>query len=309
MNKRLIMIYASDTYAVFVNIIHFRLYRYLRLIINCISHWTFRPIPVPKEPLYASDDVTVIIPTLDGDPECLREMIPTLLSTRPVEIILVTVDSNYKSAKQLVEHIGSKYIRVLSVPRANKRLQLCRAIPEVSTEITVLADDDVLWPSMLLHWILAPFDDKSMGGVGTCQRLSRAEAPSVSQRVWNFLGAIYLERRNFDISACTHMDGGLPCLSGRTVAYRTEILQDEAFVHAFTHETWRTYQLNADDDNFMTRWMVSHGWRTCVQYHKQAEVRTTLEDNPRFMKQCLRWSRSNWRSNLTSMFVERRIWK
>lgn len=156
--------------------------------------------------------------------------------------------------------------------------------------------------------MLAPFEDSFMGGVGTCQRLRRDHASNMAERVWNFLGAIYLERRNFDISACTHMDGGLPCLSGRTVAYRTEILEDTEFMWEFTHETWRSYGLNADDDNFITRWMVSHGWRTYVQYHEEAELRTTLENNGKFLKQCLRWSRSNWRSNLTSMFIEKHIW-
>lgn len=236
-------------------------------------------------------------------------MLDTLVVTDPYRIILVTIDANYKRAEALARERSNKKIKVLSTPQANKRIQMCEAIPHVKTEITVLADDDVLWPSTILHWILAPFEDAGMGGVGTCQRLKRAENPTLSQRFWNFLGAIYLERRNFDISACTHMDGGQPCLSGRTVAYRTEILQDEAFKEGFTNETWLSYQLNADDDNFMTRWMVNHGWKTHIQYHKQAELQTTLEDNPRFMKQCLRWSRSNWRSNLTSMFVDRRIWR
>ena len=276
---------------------------------NCFSHYTFTPIPKARDPRYSSDDVTIIIPTLDGDSLALRRMIETLFANHPFEIILVTIDSNYKKAMTLASDIQSKKIRVFSIPQANKRLQLCRGIPEVCTEITILADDDVLWPETLVEWILAPFDDSAMGGVGTCQRLERAKNPTWSQRFWNFLGAMYLERRNFDISACTNMDGGLPCLSGRTVAYRTHILQDDEFKHGFTHETWRTYQLNADDDNFMTRWMVSRGWQTYVQYHKKAELTTTLEDNPRFLKQCLRWSRSNWRSNLTSMFVEGHIWR
>lgn len=279
------------------------------MIVNCISHWTFRPIPIPKNPNYSPQDVTIIIPTLDGDNESLRETISTLLTTDPFEIILVTIDANFKRAASLAQDKSSKKVRVLSIPQANKRLQMCRAIPEVLTTITVLADDDVFWPSTLLHWILAPFENHRMGGVTTCQRLRRAKNPTISQRLWGFLGALYLERRNFDVSACTHLDGGQPCLSGRTVAYRSSILQDMDFRHEFTHETWRTYQLNADDDNFVTRWMVSHGWKTYMQYHKQAELQTTLEDNPRFMKQCLRWSRSNWRSNLTSMFVERDIWR
>ena len=37
----------------------------------------------------------------------------------------------------------------------------------VKTEITVFCDDDVLWPQTMLTWMLAPFEDKQMGGVGT----------------------------------------------------------------------------------------------------------------------------------------------
>ena len=286
-----------------------RLYRYVRLIVNCFSHWSFRPIPIPEYPSYGCEDVTVIIPTLDGDTPELRETVSTCLRTDPFEIILVTIEANRKRAMCLAESMHSKKIRVFSSPQANKRLQMHEAIPEVRTSITVFADDDVSWPRTILPWILAPFEDSVMGGVGTCQRLRRAIHPTLSERMWNYLGAVYLERRNFDISACTNMDGGLPCLSGRTVAYRTDILQDDEFKHEFTHETWRTYQLNADDDNFLTRWMVSHGWKTYVQYHKEAEIRTTLESNWRFLLQVLRWARSNWRSNLTSMFVERHIWR
>ncbi|KAI9875076.1 MAG: hypothetical protein M1830_008968, partial [Pleopsidium flavum] len=210
----------------------------------------------------------------------------------------------------MVKCMETPRIRVFSVAHPNKRRQMARAIPEVQTKITIFADDDVTWPSKILHWILAPFEDPRMGGVGTCQRLRRAEKPSPSQRIYNYFGALYLERRNFDCAACTHVDGGLPCLSGRTVAYRTDMIQDEAFTFGFTNESWLCrYRLNADDDNFITRWTVSHGWKTHIQYHKEAEVQTTLEDNPMFLKQCLRWSRSNWRSNLTSMFVERHIWR
>ncbi|KAI9792143.1 MAG: hypothetical protein M1833_001257 [Piccolia ochrophora] len=283
-----------------------RLYRYVRLIVNCFSHWTFRPIPLPEEPSLSAADVTIIIPTLDGDGEDLRETIRTCLVTEPHEILLVTIDANLKRLSELARSMSSSRIRTFSVAHANKRRQMCRAIPEVTTKITLFADDDVTWPRTVLPWLLAPFERPDVGGVGTCQRLRRPERPNV----WSFLGALYLERRNFEISATTHIDGGISCLSGRTVAYRTHILQDPAFTYGFTHEYWlQSYQLNADDDNFITRWLVSHGWKTYVQYHKEAELRTTLEDNTKFLKQCLRWSRSNWRSNMSSMFMERHIWR
>ena len=282
----------------------FRLFRYVRLIVNCISFWTFRPIPLPEKPTLNPNDVTIILPTIAGDGNGLRDTIRSCLQCQPFQLIIATIDANYKRAEQMAREIDAQRIKVYSHSQANKRLQMCRAIPEVLTKITVFADDDVMWPVTLLQWILAPFENKKIGGVGTSQRLRRESNPTI----WNFLGACYLERRNFDIGACTHLDGGVPCLSGRTVAYRTSILQDTKFTDGFQDETWRSFQLNADDDNFITRWMVSHGWKTYIQYDRHAEVMTTLESNQKFLRQCLRWSRSNWRSNMTSLFVEGHVW-
>ena len=258
-------------------------------------------------------DVTVIIPTLEGCGNELEEAIRTILANKPFEVLLVTIEANRKKAERMLRTIpavDTSKVRLFSLPRPNKRRQMVRAIPEVKTAITILADDDVSWPRTALPWILAPFDtDERFGGVVTCQRLRRQENPTFSERIWGFLGALYLERRNFDCAATTNVDGGIVCMSGRTVAYRTEILQDRASMHAFTNETWfGKNQLNADDDNFITHWMVSHGWETYMQYHPEVEVKTTLAKDATYLRQCIRWSRSNWRSNLTSMFVERHIW-
>ncbi|KAH0542467.1 hypothetical protein FGG08_003138 [Glutinoglossum americanum] len=267
-----------------------RLYRYTRLIVNCISHWTFKPIALPEKPTLTSKDVTIIIPTIDGEGSDFQQTLSTCLYTDPAEIILVTIDAKLERLKAVVaQSAHSSRIRVFSVAHANKRRQMCHALPKVVTKITLFADDDVIWPPKILDWILAAFERPEIGGVGTCQRLRRAGRPNI----WGFLAALYLERRNFEISATTHIDGGVSCLSGRTAAYRTHILQDPEFTYSFTHEYWLgKYQLNTDDDNFITRWMVSHRWKTYVQYHREAELRTTLEDNSRFLRQCLRWSRT-----------------
>ena len=277
---------------------------------NVFAFTRLRPIPLPETPRLSSQDVTVIIPSIEGAGAEIWETIRSILATEPYQIILVTVDANLERARAMVKSMATKRITIHGVPYANKRRQMVCAIPDVETEITIFADDDVLWPSKLLPWILAPLEDETYGAVGTNQRLRRAECPSFSQRIYGYLNALYLERRNFDCASCMYMDGGLPCLSGRTVAYRSSVIKDAAFKHAFTHEEWLgRYQLNADDDNFMTRWLVTHNKKIGYQYHKEAEVLTTLEDNPNFMKQCLRWSRSNWRSNITSMFWDRHVWR
>ncbi|KAG5296545.1 polysaccharide synthase Cps1 [Histoplasma ohiense] len=54
--------------------------------------------------------------------------------------------------------------------------------------------------------------------------------------------------------------------------------------------------------------MVTHGIKTYFQSHPDAEVLTTLEESSKFLKQCVRWSRSNWRSNLRSLFIDRAVW-
>ncbi|KAK5446645.1 hypothetical protein LTS15_009577 [Exophiala xenobiotica] len=298
----------------FLVFVCYALWRYARLVVNLWLFWTFKPIPIPDNPTLSPSDVTVILPTLDGEGEELERTIDSILKTEPKELILVTIDENLHKAERTMSKMPAAQhgkIRCMSVKQANKRRQMARAIPEVTTEIIVFADDDVTWPSQLLQWMLAPFEDKKYGAVVTCQRLRRAENPTFSQRIYGFLGALYLERRNFDCAATTHMDGGMPCISGRTCAYRTNILQDVNFTNGFTNEKWwfDQYQLNADDDNFLSRWMVSHGHEVYMQYHPSCEVLTTLEDNPKFLKQCLRWARSNWRSNLTSMFAERHIWR
>lgn len=141
--------------------------------------------------------------------------------------------------EELARSIDDTKIRVLTVPYANKRLQMVeygpfmsvkcavnfirpRGIKQVRTDITVFADDDTIWPATLLPHVLACFEDHQMGGVGTSQRVHPV---GEKMTVWEVLAAFRLTTRNVEIAASTHIDGGIQCLSGRTVAYRTVILK------------------------------------------------------------------------------------
>ncbi|KAL8402596.1 hypothetical protein RB594_006565 [Gaeumannomyces avenae] len=285
------------------------LHRYVRLIVHCVSHWTYKSYPIPNKPTYTEQDVTVVIPTIHHDFEELRPSLESILHTNPYELIIVTTANKFDSLLKLSPTLNFPRIRSLSTPVANKRLQICEALPHVTTPITIMADDDVTWPLTLMPWILAPFENPEIGGVGTCQRVRREDGGSILRRMSNWLGACYIERRNFEISATHNIDGGTSCMSGRTGAYRTEIFRDATFLSSFRTERWRNFVLNADDDNFVTRWLVSHNWKTWIQYEPECEIETTLEYGLKFLYQCSRWARSNWRSNWTSLVIERHVWR
>ncbi|OJD26160.1 hypothetical protein ACJ73_02470 [Blastomyces percursus] len=289
-------------------------YRYVRLVVNCIAVLLYKPIPPPENPSFTSRDVTVIVPTLEGHGEQFMETLKTICTAKPHEIILSTVDKNRKKAEETANYIRECLqirVKVTSVPNPNKRHQTVVAIDEVDiaqTAIIILADDDVQWPPNPFPLFLAPFQDPKMGGVATRQCLLRTDNLGFFKRVFEFLGALYLERRNFDCTATMFMDGGVPCLSGRTLILRTIMVKDTAFRRYFLNEKWFWMPLSADDDNSITRWIINHGWKMYFQNLPGAEVKTTLESDLKFLKQCIRWSRSNWRSNLRSL-LERATWR
>jgi len=111
-------------------------------------------------------------------------------------------------------------IEVLHVDKANKRLQICKALmgDYVQTQITILANDDVEWPKTLMAWILTPFEYNKMGGVRTYQQVKRVNG-DLKTHVYNWLSAAYIERRNFKILATHNINSGISCISGRTGAY------------------------------------------------------------------------------------------
>lgn len=264
----------------------------------------------------------MVISTL-ADSDDFRRCLLTISACCPAAIIVVTPGKRITYVRQLCHELDLHHVQILGTRKANKRLQMIRGLKAVCTAITVFADDDVFWAPTLLAHFLAPFENPKVGAVG--MTLSHVEMKGVLTRsggrqmlerkphpnCWDFLGTAYLERRKFELAATGSIDGGVGCLSGRTFAIRTGIIQNEQFFNEFQEEQWLGFLslLAADDDNFMTRYLVNHGWGIAVQLTKEAELTTTLEGNSKFLAQCVRWRRTTWRSNFTSLFVDHVVWR
>ncbi|KAF7196977.1 Type 2 glycosyltransferase [Pseudocercospora fuligena] len=290
-------------------------FRYLRTVVHLISFWCYRPAPVLNKPRYKPEDCSVILPTVDPENPEFTECIESCLRNKPLEIIIVTVgDKNEKTCRAVVDKYFSKYPTVITVhicPIANKRHQVATAIPKAIGEITILLDDHVIWPANFLKTAIAPFEDGRVGAVGTNKRVRRTDTGFNIRSYWNMLGAIYLERHNFEIRATNTIDGGVFVISGRTSLHRTQILQEQEFLDGFTDERFffgLCGPLNPDDDNYITRYEVKKCWDIKIQYCEDACIETTLGTYPKFVSQCLRWVRTTWRSNSCSLFTDRTVW-
>jgi cellulose synthase/poly-beta-1,6-N-acetylglucosamine synthase-like glycosyltransferase len=275
--------------------------RYTRLFVGVWANLTVKPFPVSSSPTFPSKEVTVFIPTTFKTPGELAQCIACIQTESPKEVFVVTGDANVSAARSLVDSHSFKNVTVLGVAKLNKRTQLLAALEQVTTPITVFADDDVFWPQGYLLQLTAIFENPQVGAGGTSQRVRRNTAGSITD-FWNVLGISYLSRRVFNNITTNVVDGSISTLSGRTAAYRTAILKCDEFSYYFTHDTWMGRPLNSDDDKCLTRYVYSHGWSIAIQTSTSLE--TTVENNSQYLSQCLRWARAHWRGNFTVMMNE-----
>ena len=93
------------------------------------------------------------------------------------------------------------------------------------------------------------------------------------------------------------------------LAHYTQMSESSIFLTSSNASRYISGWLIMCSDNFITRWMVNHGWKIKIQYSDEARILTTLGTYPKFLLQCLRWSRTTWRSNVVSLFSEGTVWR
>ena len=87
-------------------------------------------------------------------------------------------------------------------------------------------------------------------------------------------------------------------------------MQDSHFQDCFTNEYWLgLWRLNSGDDQFMTRWVVDHGWNARIQSAPEAEIETTVLPSALYVRQWLRWNRNAQRSYSKRLLFSRRTYK
>ena len=106
------------------------IFRYVRLVVNLIAFYCYKPIAILEPSNLMMKDVTVIVPTVEPYGEYFVECIRSIHGNRPAEIIVVTAGpGNYDKA---IRSIGMySNVRIINCTVQNKRKQVCKALPEV----------------------------------------------------------------------------------------------------------------------------------------------------------------------------------
>ena len=244
---------------------------------------------------------TIVTPVYNEDPVLFRKAIASWLVNKPDRIIAVVDVTD-----TICMAIAREYplIEVVPIDLPGKRPALAAGVDRTTTDIVVLVDSDVIWEPDVLQKLKMPFADPTIGGVGTRQNMYPTDGKKAT--IWERIADIYLDIRYADeVPATTVMGRAVSCLSGRTAAYRTDLLK--RLRDAFLSETFMGRPCMSGDDKRYTCLVLQSGYATWVQL--DARVYSTFKpDFTGFQKQRIRWSRNSFRSDLRALW-QGWVWK
>lgn len=254
-------------------------------------------------PTYSKADVTAIIPVYQPPPTFINT-IETLTKNGVPKILVVADVTCVNKVTELCKDFPNVEIIPESLP--GKRAAMATGLKRVQTTLSCFVDDDVQWCDTFLEYLLHPFNENAkIAGVG-CEHNARY---SSFFDIHMIMCDMRLSVRMLELLATSVVDQGASCVSGRTACYHTSMIQEDEFYEKFLNEKFFGLSVVSGDDKFLTRYVMNKGGKIWHQTGKFCKLTTTFERGPRFMKQMLRWSRNTWRSDITCLFIERKIWR
>ena len=108
------------------------LFRYTRLLANIVGYLIYKPTPIPDNPVLTSEDVTVIVATVDPFNPDFAECIKSIAATSPATLIIVTAggQQNFHEAARYRQIIPKAHILVISSSKVDVcTLQILAVLP------------------------------------------------------------------------------------------------------------------------------------------------------------------------------------
>ncbi len=235
-----------------------------------------------------SDPASVIVPVFREDEHVLDRCIRSWLANDPAEVLLVIDHSEHELipvANGWAE--SNSRIRVIVVDPPGKRHALAVGVRAATSPIVLLTDSDTMWEEGFLSKVLSGFADPSVGGVGCRQNVYR---PGAS--LWRRVADWMLDVRFIHSLPAMARHNAIPCISGRTAAYRRAAILP--LLDELEFETFLGRRCISGDDGRLTWLILRDGWG--AGYQMNARAWTVFPNSFRgFVNQRIRWSRNSYR--------------
>ena len=241
------------------------------------------------------EEVTVVAPAYREAAEILEQAVQSWLWAGAAEVVVVMpADEDYNVARAKRAFAFDDQVQLITTDNPMKRNALRVGIEAATKPIVVLSDSDTLWEPELLENLLMPFADHEVGGVGTRQRVLGTETS-----IWRRAADWMLDSKYLTYVPAMARKGGVSCLSGRTVAYRRDVLLE--VLPDLCGETFWGRQCVAGDDGRLTWLVLNKGYRTT--YQQNAIAWTMMPNTAKgFFMQRIRWARNSYRCYLRATF-------
>ncbi|MCT9002593.1 glycosyltransferase [Microbacterium sp. PMIC_1C1B] len=235
---------------------------------------------------------TVVVPSFHEDPDVLMRCLATWVRQGPTRI-LVVLDVADTEAQTRITSLGLPHVEAVMFEHHGKRSALGCGMRLVDTELVIFVDSDTAWEEGMHAAIQMPFIDPAVGAVSTRQNVYRPKSS-----IWRRVADWIIDLRYTDYVPAMGRYGGVICASGRTAAYRTNVIVPQ--VERLEHEIFFGRECVAGDDGRMTWLVLSQGFR--VAHQDSARALSMFPGTFRaFVKQRVRWSRNSYRCYLTAI--------
>lgn len=250
---------------------------------------------VPDSPDFDKHITTsAIMFTFRDDPALLRQSLESIKKQdTPFTEVIVAVDAS--ETEDRLEIVRQSGFPIYVDREGNKRDALAGALPATTGEIVVqLAGDTIYPPDMTTNALIAFASDPKIGGVAFSQRIYDHERNLVRR----FANVMYTLRFDFTYRALSSRRS-LLCTTGETGFFRRAPI--ERNMEAFTHEYFMGRRCIIGDDRFLTSMVLKEGY-SVVLHRSRSQVLTDCPNTlSGFMRQQMRWYRSNQRYSLKTI--------
>ncbi len=242
---------------------------------------------------------SLVVPSYHEDPAILLRCLESWRAQNPDEIIIVLDVEDTKAFAKVVA-LGDDRVHPILFHHVGKRSALGVGIRQAKSEIIVLVDSDTSWEPDLLVNVQKPFEDPKVGGVGTQQNVYQRNSS-----LWRMIADWLVNLRYYNYVPAMGRVGAVPCLSGRTAAYRRSAVLP--VLDNLENEFFLGRRCIAGDDGRLTWLVLASGYKTVHQSSARA-LSMFPAGFAAFIKQRVRWSRNSYRAYLTAI-GKGRVWR